>query len=78
MHLSPAEVAIREFGGVRALARAVNRYPRAVEQWRDGCRRGGNAGDLPPTVIRVILVVSRTRGLPITIDDLVWGRQIDP
>lgn len=79
MFYSPAEWAIQQFGGVRALARAVGRHPQAVQQWRDKRRHGSQPdeiGDLPPRIQRRVLHLAQERGLDIRADDLIWGRTL--
>lgn len=71
MHLSPADCAVRAFGGVQALARAVRLYPSSVVRWRQ--RRG----DVPAPAQRRILAEAQARGLPLTAEELIRGREVE-
>jgi hypothetical protein len=66
--LKPAEVAIFEFKGVRALARAISDKPTNISKWR---RKGG---DIPLRKLRLILKVAATLGINFTEKDGIWGR----
>ena len=66
-HITPVEIAITEFGGVRALARALNRDPAAVSRWK-------KAGTVPTTVQKTLLETAWERGIKMTAHDLVFGR----
>ena len=66
-HLTPVEIAISEFGGVRALARALNRDPAAVSRWK-------KSGTVPTTVQKTLLETAWERGIKMTAHDLVFGR----
>jgi len=70
MHLSPAEYVIHVFGGVRATARAVGRYPNAVCRWKK------KSGHIPSAAQRVILSVAKKNNLSITPNDLVYGKEV--
>ncbi len=65
---TPYEVLISEFGGVRALARAVDRNPAAVNRWRKG------DGAIPSSIQRKVLETAWDRGIKITAHELIFGR----
>ena len=65
--MTPVEIAISEFGGVRKLARALGRDPAAVSRWK-------KQGTVPTTVQRMLLTTAWDLGLKITADDLIFGR----
>jgi hypothetical protein len=66
-HITPVEIAIAEFGGVRALARALNRDPAAVSRWK-------KSGTVPTNVQKNLLETAWERGIKMTAHDLVFGR----
>tara|TARA_R110000796_G_scaffold6495_3_gene22987 strand:+ start:1212 stop:1424 length:213 start_codon:yes stop_codon:yes gene_type:complete len=65
--ITPVEIAITEFGGVRALARALNRDPAAVSRWK-------RSGTVPTSVQKTLLETAWDRGIKMTAHDLVFGR----
>lgn len=65
--ITPVEIAITEFGGVRALARALNRDPAAVSRWK-------KSGTVPTNVQKTLLETAWERGIKMTAHDLVFGR----
>lgn len=71
MHMDPAQYVVSVFGGVCALARAIGKTPGRVSHWR---RTGRIASD---DVKRRVLAVARERGLDLTADDLLDGREVD-
>lgn len=74
MHLTPSAWASRQFGGDRALARALGRHRSVVYHWRrrvDGLTPCG----LQPTILRIALA----RSLDVQPVDLILGRELpDP
>lgn len=64
---TPVELAIEEFGGVRKLARAVNRDPAAVSRWK-------RQGTVPTSVQRQLLEIAWERGIQLSAHDMVFGR----
>lgn len=75
-HQTPAAVAVEAFGGVRALARALDKAPSSVSRWSKSRRRGGSAGAIPTSAISEILKVAGEKGIKLTPDDLVLGRAL--
>jgi hypothetical protein len=69
-HTSPVELAIDMFGGVRKLARALNRDPAAVSRWQ-------KTGIVPTSVQRRLLELAWERGIDITAHDIVFGREVN-
>ena len=65
--ITPVEIAITAFGGVRALARALNRDPAAVSRWK-------KSGTVPTNVQKTLLETAWERGIKMTAHDLVFGR----
>ena len=75
MHLSPAEYVIHVFGGVRATARAVEKYPSTICKWKRA-KPHGSGGNVPSAAQRIILELAKGNRLDITPDDLAWGRDV--
>ncbi len=70
-HETPADKAITAFGGVRALARALERNPSSVVRWRKPKEEGGSAGAVPSALQGRILAIAQARGLNLTAEDLI-------
>jgi hypothetical protein len=68
---TPADKAISAFGGVRALARALERNPSSVVRWRKPKDEGGSAGAVPSALQGRILAIAQARGLSLTAEDLI-------
>lgn len=64
---TPVELAIDEFGGVRKLARAIDRDPAAVSRWK-------RQGTVPTNLQRKLLEIAWERGIDITAHEMVFGR----
>ena len=78
MHLSPVAYTVKVFGGTCALARAIGVERWVVAKWKQpaGVWRYGE-GDLPSgDVCRNILRAAKERGLDLTADDLINGREV--
>ena len=74
--MTPAKYVFHIFGGVRATARALNRTPSAVSKWAKPRKRGGSGGEIPSIHQKLILKIADERGLPITPNDLIYGRTV--
>ena len=68
---TPADRCISAFGGVRALARALERNPSSVVRWRKPKDEGGSAGAVPSALQGRILAIAQARGLSLTAEDLI-------
>ncbi len=68
---TPADKAITAFGGVRALARALERNPSSVVRWRKPKDEGGSNGAVPSSLQGRILAIAQARGLNLTAEDLI-------
>ena len=64
---TPVEVCIREFGGVRKLAKALGIDPAAVSRWK---RRG----TVPSYIQKKLIQTAKEKGLEISAEDLIFGR----
>ena len=58
---TPVQLAIAEFGGVRALARAIHRDPASVSKWQKG---DGTIPPCSPETTSVLLKASNNEVLP--------------
>lgn len=76
MHLSPAEYVIHVFGGVRATARALDKYPSTISKWQNRKTEDGLLGQIPGSAQRQILEVAKAKGLDITPQDLIFGKEL--
>ena len=65
--ITPADLAIDLFGGIRSLARAVNRDPAAISRWR-------KRGRIPASAQLDVLAAATTHGINLTAEDIVRGR----
>jgi hypothetical protein len=68
---TPADRCIEAFGGVRALARALDRNPSSVVRWRKPKDEGGSNGAIPSNLQGLILSIAHARGLPLTAEDMI-------
>ena len=66
--LTPADVAADAFGGVRRLARLLDRDPSAISRWK-------SSGHIPANQQRRVLELAWERGIDLTGHDLIFGRQ---
>ena len=66
---TPLQVVIEEFGGVRALGRAISKDPSAISKWakRHGC--------IPATEQKTVLEKAWELDLNITPYELIFGRE---
>lgn len=68
-HITPVDLAIDMFGGVRKLAKSIGRDPAAVSRWR-------KAGLVPTQAQRRVLAAAQERDINITAHDIIFGREI--
>lgn len=68
---TPADKCIEAFGGVRALARALERNPSSVVRWRKPKDEGGSNGAVPSALQGRILAIAQQRGLSLTAEDMI-------
>ena len=74
--LTPVEVAARAFGSQYKLAKALGVPDRTISHWKRSKDRKGCDGDIPRTYLRKVLTIARTKGLDLTADDLIFGREV--
>jgi hypothetical protein len=66
-HMTPVEIAIAEFGGVRKLARSIDRDPAAVSRWK-------KSGCVPTNVQRSLLETAWGLGIKLTAHQIIFGK----
>lgn len=71
--LTPAEVVVKEFGSLRAVAAAAECEHTTVRLWLRE-RSSGDVGLVPASHHRKLLTAARKQGLRLTESDLIWGR----
>ncbi len=69
--MSPAERAIKEFGGFEQLAEALGRHPISIRKWTYDRDKGGTGGLIPTSVQGQVLAEARRRGLRLKAADLI-------
>lgn len=65
--ITPVQLAIQSFGGVRRLAKALDRDPAAVSRWQ-------KSGIVPSAAQRQLLQIAWERGIQLTAHDIIFGR----
>ena len=68
---TPVQLLIKEFGGVRALARAVPRAAASVSRWQKG------DGLVPTSMQKKVLETAWDNNINISAHELIFGRD-DP
>ncbi len=68
--MTPAQLVIQTFGGVRATARALDRDPSAVSRWQSNILRQRKTGAVPQELHKKILRLAPE----ISADELIHGR----
>ena len=67
--LTPVQLAINEFGGLRKLARSINRDPAAISRWKS------THGNIPSSIQRKLLTAAWDRGIQLSAHELIFGRE---
>jgi len=65
---TPVQLAISSFGGVRELARSINRAPAAVSRWQ-------RSGNIPSSIQRKLLETAWDRGIELSAYDVIFGKE---
>lgn len=77
MHtITPAAYVISLFGGIRPLARDLDVEPSTVWRWKEPAAAGGSDGQIPRTMQGRLLDIAKARGLDLTAEDLIRGREV--
>lgn len=71
--MTPADIVISRFGGVRPLARLLGKDPSTIHRWKQPAARGGLDGRVPSAVQVRLLELARAQGVELTPADLVLG-----
>jgi hypothetical protein len=71
--MTPADIVISRFGGVRPLARLLGKDPSTIHRWKQPAERGGLDGRVPSAVQVRLLELAREKGVDLTPADLVLG-----
>lgn len=72
--MTPAEVVIDTFGGVRATARVANVNASTVCRWLQARQRGGTGGMVPAEYMQTLLAAADRMGKLLTAEHLVRGK----
>ena len=67
--MTPVELAIKKFGGVRSLARSINRDIAAVSRWQKG------KGTIPTAVQRKLLQTAWDKGIDYSPYEIIFGKE---
>lgn len=71
--MTPAELVINRFGGVRKLARLLGKDPSTIHRWKQPKERGGLDGRVPSSQQVKLLDLARAQGVALTAGELVVG-----
>ena len=66
---TPVQILIKEFGGVRVLARAVHRDAASVSRWQKG------DGLVPTNMQKKVLETAWDNNINISAHELIFGRE---
>jgi hypothetical protein len=68
VRITPVDLVIQSFGGVRAAARVLKLDPATVSRWQQ-------SGRVPAKRQENVLQLAWERGIDLTAHDLIFGRQ---
>lgn len=71
--MTPADIVISRFGGVRPLARLLGKDPSTIHRWRQPSSKGGLDGRVPSAVQVQLLDLAKAQGVELTPAELVVG-----
>lgn len=77
MFLKPAEYIIHVFGGITAAANAIGLDKSSVHKWKRPKENKGCDGLIPTHAQQKIIAIAKEKGLDITPNDLILGREVD-
>lgn len=72
--MTPADIVIAKFEGVRPLARLLGKDPSTIHRWKMPASKGGLDGRVPSSVQLRLLELARERGIALTADELINGK----
>ena len=67
--MTPVELCTSQFGGLRKMAKAINRDAAAVSRWKN------THGCIPHSVQKKLLQAAWDRGLHISAHDIIFGKE---
>lgn len=73
VYLTPSKLVILLFGGVRPLARLLDKRPSSISQWQTT-----EDGGIPRKAQTKILELAKKKGIVLSAEDLVFGRTLTP
>ena len=71
--MTPADIVIARFDGVRPLARLLGKDPSTIHRWCQPAAKGGSDGRVPSAAQSRLLSLARERGIALTADELING-----
>lgn len=71
--MSPADIVIARFDGVRPLARLLGKDPSTIHRWRMPAAKGGLDGRVPSAVQARLMGIAKERGVVLTAEELING-----
>lgn len=71
--MTPADIVISRFGGVRPLARLLGKDPSTIHRWKQPAEKGGLDGRVPSAVQVRLLELAAEQGVELTPTELVLG-----
>lgn len=73
--MTPADIVIARFDGVRPLARLLGKDPSTIHRWKMPASKGGLDGRVPSQVQLRLLELAQERGVALTAAELINGDQ---
>jgi len=73
--MTPADIVISRFEGVRPLARILGKNPSTIHRWRMPAAKGGLDGRVPSAVQARLMEIARERGVALSAEELINGDQ---
>jgi transposase-like protein len=71
--MTPADIVISRFQGVRPLARLLGKDPSTIHRWRKPAAKGGLNGRVPSAAQVRLLELAKERGVALTAEELING-----
>ncbi|CAB4199742.1 hypothetical protein UFOVP1356_6 [uncultured Caudovirales phage] len=71
--MTPADIVISRFEGVRPLARLLGKDPSTIHRWRQPAAKGGSDGRVPSAAQVRLLSLAKELGVALTADELING-----
>lgn len=71
--MTPADIVITRFEGVRSLARLLGKDPSTIHRWRMPAAKGGLDGRVPSVAQLRLLALAKELGVALTADELING-----